>query len=221
MRSATLAAGLDWATRAKPHSRRCNDCPRLARYRRELVQRHPGCHCAPAASWGRQDARLLIIGLAPGLRDANRLGMSFFGDASGDTLLASLLAHGFAESPARPRLKSTRITNVVRCVAPENRPTSVEIRQCSAYLKHDLALLWSPRTRRARCVVALGDVAFEAVGKLLGVPLPAFAHGVECAAKPLLTVLASHHPRRRNIGAGRPTQPMLDAVFRRCAELIG
>ena len=221
MRSATLAAGLDWATQAKAHNRRCADCPRLAHYRRELAQRHPGYHCAPVASWGRQDARLLIVGLAPGLHGANRTGRPFFGDASGDSLLASLVAHGFAESLARPRLKSTRITNVVRCVPPENRPTIEEVRQCSAYLKHDLALLWSPRSRRPRCVVMLGAVAFKAVGKVLGVPLPSFAHGVEFEARPLLTGLASYHPSRRNVNTGRVTQRMLDAVFRRCAELIG
>ena len=170
---------------------------------------------------GRQDARLLIVGLAPGLHGANRTGRPFVGDAAGDTLFASLVAHGFAEAPANPRLKWTRITNVVRCVPPENRPAASEIRQCSAYLKHDLALLWSPRSRRPRCIVALGQVAFDTVGKILQTPLPPFAHGVEFEAGRLLTVLASYHPSRRNVNTGRVTQAMLDAVFRRCRELIG
>ena len=216
-----MAERLDWAAHAKPHNRQCADCPRLARYRSELAGRHPGYHCAPVASWGRQDARLLVVGLAPGLHGANRTGKPFVGDASSAALLKSLVAHGFAENPPRPRLKSTRITNVVRCVPPENRPTTAEIRQCSAYLKHDLGLLWSPRSRQPRCVVALGVVAFEAVGKTLAVPLPAFAHGAEVAVGRYLTVLASYHPSRRNINTKRVTPAMLDAVFRRCGELLG
>ena len=221
MSSPTLAGGLDWALHAKTHDRHCAECPRLTRYRRELADRHPGYHCAPVAAWGRQDARLLIVGLAPGLHGANRTGKPFVGDASGATLFTSLVANDFAENLPRLRLKSTRITNVVRCVPPENRPTATEIRQCSAYLRHDLALLWSHRSRRPRCVVALGVVAFEAVGKILAVPLPPFAHGVEITAGPFLTVLASYHPSRRNVNTGRVTQPMLDAIFRRCSELLG
>ena len=215
-----MAALPGWTTQAKTHDRRCADCPRLVHYRHQLVRRYPDHHCAPVAAWGRQDAKLLIVGLAPGLHGANRTGRPFVGDAAGDTLFASLIAHGFAEDPSR-RLKSTRITNVVRCVPPENRPTVSEIRQCNAYLKHDLALLWSPRTRRRRCIVALGQVAFQAIGKALQTPLPPFAHGVEFEAAPLLTVLASYHPSRRNVNTGRVTQAMLDAVFGRCRELIG
>ena len=216
-----MAAALDWIAPAKTHDRRCAECPRLVHYRQAVAREHPDHHCAPVAAWGRQDAKLLIVGLAPGLHGANRTGRPFVGDAAGETLFASLIAHDFAENPLNPRLKATRITNVVRCVPPENRPSVSEIRQCSAYLKHDLALLWSPRTRRRRCIVALGEVAFQAIGRLLHTPLPPFAHGAEFEAGPLLTVLASYHPSRRNVNTGRLTQAMLDAVFGRCRELLG
>ena len=161
------------------------------------------------------------MGLAPGLHGANRTGRPFLGDAAGSALFASLTAQGFATNSATPVLKAARITNVVRCVPPENRPSASEIRQCSAYLKHDLDLLWSPRARRPRCIVALGQVAFHTVGRILQTPLPPFAHGAECEPRPWLTVLASYHPSRRNVNTGRVTQAMLDAVFSRCRELLG
>ena len=162
-----------------------------------------------------------MVGLAPSVNGAYRTGRPFWGDASGRALFRALTAHGFAENPAAPVLKSARITKAVRCATPDNRPTPAEVRACSAYLCHDLAMLWTPHAVRERCVVALGSGAYEAVGAALGVDLPPFAPGAEFQAKERLTVFASHHPSRRNVQARRPSQEMLDRLFARCRELIG
>ena len=161
------------------------------------------------------------MGLAPTTHGAYRTGRPLWGDSSGRALFRALTAHGFAENPTAPLLKSARITNAVRCAPPDNRPTLAEVRACNAYLCHDLAMLWTPHTVRERCVVALGSAAYEAVGAALGVDLPPFASGAEFQAKERLTVFASHHPSGRNLRGRRPSQDMLDRVFARCRELIG
>ncbi len=206
---------------AKSFDRGCVACPRLVHYRRELAQRHPDYHCAPVATWGRRESRLLVVGLAPEPHGANRTGRPFVGAAAGQALFASLGAAGFScEGQGNRRPNWARIANVVRCVPPSNRPMAAEIRECNAYLKHDLAMLWTPRSRQARCVVTLGKIAWEAVGEALGIRLPPFAHGAECEPLPNLNILACYHPSGRDGNAGQLMKAMLDAVFRRCRELV-
>jgi uracil-DNA glycosylase len=196
---------------------RCRACPRLARYLDELRLVHPGYHCRPVASWGRASARLLLVGLAPGLHGANRSGRPFTGDSSGTFLFGALARAGFVTSPdpRQARLRDLRITNAVRCVPPGNRPMAAEVHQCSKFLSAELAELWRPRMRRPRAVVALGRIAHEAVGLALAARLPAFVHGQTVRLEAGLMLFDTYHPSRQNTNTGRLTEPMLDAVLER------
>src|SRR5262249_56513423 len=133
------------AAPASEPGRDCPRCPRLVAFRDTWRAREPSWFNAPVPAFGPHDARLLIVGLAPGLRGANRTGRPFTGDYAGDLLYATLAAFGFAagEYTARPddglRLVDARITNAVRCVPPENKPAGEEIRQCPYFLKRTIA----------------------------------------------------------------------------------
>jgi uracil-DNA glycosylase len=195
----------------------CTACPRLARHLDELRARYPSYHCRPVAAWGRPTARLLLVGLAPGLHGANRTGQPFTGDASGTFLFAALAGAGFVTcaDPSRARLLDLRITNAVHCLPPGNRPLPDEIRRCSRYLAAEIADLWQPRVRRPRCIVALGRLAHDAIGLALGIRLPAFVHGQGVCIDHRLLLIDSYHPSRQNTNTGRLTGPMLDAVMER------
>jgi uracil-DNA glycosylase len=195
----------------------CRACPRLAEYLDALSGTHPDYHCRPVGSWGRASARLLLVGLAPGLHGANRTGRPFTGDSSGTFLFAALARAGFVSSPdpQQARLRDLRITNAVRCVPPGNRPVAAEIHQCSDFLAAELAELWRPQMRRPRAVVALGRIAHEAVGLALAARLPDFAHGQTVPLGANLMLFDTYHPSRQNTNTGRLTEPMLDAVLER------
>jgi uracil-DNA glycosylase len=195
----------------------CRACPRLAGYLMRLRDRYPGYRCLPVPAWGSPRARLLLVGLAPGLHGANRTGRPFTGDASGDFLFAALHRAGFASAPdaAAARLEDVRITNAVRCAPPGNRPTMLELRTCSGYLSVELGALWRPRVRRPRCVIALGNLAHQAVGLALGTRLPTFAHGRAVVLARGLLLLDSYHPSRQNTNTRRLTPAMLDDVLER------
>lgn len=202
----------------------CRACPRLAGYLAELRCAYPDYYCRPVAPWGRSDARLLIVGLAPGLHGANRSGRPFTGDASGRFLFAALARAGFATSaePARATLRNARITNAVRCVPPGNRPSVAEVRQCSRYLQHELDELWAPTMRRPRCILALGRIAHDAVGRALDLTVEPFVHGGAQTLARHLLLLDTYHPSRQNTNTGRLTPAMLDAVLDRArSELAG
>src|SRR5215813_11248108 len=142
--------------------RECPLCPRLVALRRELRAREPGWFNAPVPSFGPRDARLLIVGLAPGLRGANRTGRPFTGDYAGDLLYRTLIEFGFAcgDYQARPddglSLVDARITNAVRCVPPENKPTPAEIATCRKFLAARIASL-----PRLAAILALGRIAHD------------------------------------------------------------
>lgn len=203
--------------------RDCALCPRLAGFRAENRARFPDWHNAPVASFGPLDARLLIVGLAPGLRGANRTGRPFTGDWAGELLYATLLRYGLAEGryEARPddglRLTGARICNAVRCVPPQNRPTPAEIAACNPFLAAELAAM-----PRLRAVLALGAVAHGAVLRALGQRAGAarFAHG---ALHDLdgLTLADSYHCSRYNTNTGRLTETMFHAVFERLTAALG
>jgi uracil-DNA glycosylase family 4 len=203
--------------------RDCALCPRLAGFRAENRARFPDWHNAPVASFGPLDAPLLIVGLAPGLRGANRTGRPFTGDWAGELLYATLLHFGLAEGryEARPddglRLTRARICNAVRCVPPENRPTPAEIAACNPFLAAELAAM-----PRLRAVLALGAVAHGAVLRALGQRIASarFAHG---ALHDLdgLTLADSYHCSRYNTNTGRLTEPMFHAVFERLTAALG
>ncbi|MEM9050105.1 MAG: uracil-DNA glycosylase [Pseudomonadota bacterium] len=203
----------------------CCECGRLGAYRATLRAAEPGWFNAPVPSYGDPAAMLLIVGLAPGRSGANRTGIPFFGDASGDMLLGTLARFGWTCPDGKaqrgtatpragdrnrpPRLNRAMITNAVRCVPPGNRPNAAEIAACAPYLQATLAAL--PRL----CVVlALGQIAHRASLRALGRRAAAFpfAHG---ATHDLggLRLIDSYHCSRLNTNTGRLTQAMFEAVF--------
>ncbi|MBR1281974.1 uracil-DNA glycosylase [Bradyrhizobium sp. AUGA SZCCT0177] len=195
--------------------RNCPLCPRLAEFRGQARLREPGWHNAPVASFGDPKARLLIVGLAPGLQGANRTGRPFTGDYAGDLLYATLLEHGFAKGSyqARPddglRLADCRISNAVRCVPPQNKPLPVEINTCRQFLITTIAGM-----PKLRAIVALGRIAHESTVKALGLRNAAvpFAHGAVHTAG-ALRLYDSYHCSRYNTNTRVLTPEMFRNVF--------
>lgn len=184
-------------------------------------QSWPDWHNAPVPPFGDLDARLLIVGLAPGLRGANCTGRPFTGDYAGDTLYAALIRHGFASGRYAKRaddgllLKDCRITNAVRCVPPENKPETAEIHACRPFLADEIAAM-----PRLAVILALGTVAHGAVLRCLGQKPArfAFGHGAIHAIRPDLAVFDSYHCSRYNTNTGRLTETMFDAVIAAIAD---
>jgi uracil-DNA glycosylase family 4 len=195
--------------------RDCRLCPRLAAFRDDWAAREPSWHNGPVASFGDPGARLLVVGLAPGLRGANRTGRPFTGDFAGDLLYATLAEFGFANDrfAARPDdgmvLRDCLVTNAVRCVPPENKPVGAEINACRAFLSDRIAA-----TPRLRAIVTLGRIAHDSVVRALGQrPAAAqFGHGAE-ATLGGVRLFASYHCSRYNTNTGRLTPEMFRAVF--------
>jgi uracil-DNA glycosylase family 4 len=200
--------------------RDCPLCPRLVAYREENRQREPTWFNGPAPSFGDDQARLLIVGLAPGRGGANRTGRPFTGDYAGVLLYSTLIKFGFAEGvyQARPddgvRLIDCMLTNAVRCAPPGNKPLPEEETTCRPFLQARLAAL-----PRLRAIVTLGDVARRNVLKTLGLKASAAApgHGVQHQAGPY-RLFNSYHCSRLNTNTGRLTAEMFEAVF---AEVRG
>jgi uracil-DNA glycosylase family 4 len=201
---------------------RCRACPRLSAHLDAVREEHPDYHCLPVAAWGTPRARLLIVGLAPGLHGANRTGRPFTGDASGTFLFAALSRNGLASDPepARARLRNVRITNAVKCLPPGNRPTMAEMKQCSHFLRLEIEQLWSRRIRKPRCILCLGVLAHQAAGLALQRRLAPFRHGQVLQLEPGLWLADTYHPSRQNTNTGRLTEPMFDAVISCVAGLI-
>lgn len=194
----------------------CVLCPRLAEFRAANRRAEPTWHNAPVPSFGPLTARILIVGLAPGRGGANRTGRPFTGDFAGDLLYATLLkmdlAHGAYE--ARPddsvALTEVRITNAVRCVPPENKPTPDEAKTCGGFLKAEIAAMPGLRT-----IVSLGRISHEAVLRVLGLRQAAFpfAHGAVHRLSERLTLADSFHCSRYNTNTGKLTPAMFENVF--------
>lgn len=202
--------------------RDCPLCPRLVAFRNDLRKCEPGWFNAPVASFGPVEARLLIVGLAPGLQGANRTGRPFTGDFAGDLLYATLVEFGFANGQflARPddtlTMIDARITNGVRCVPPENKPTPQEINTCRRFLKSTITEM-----QNLRVIVALGKIAHDTVVRALDTKLSAapFGHG-KTAAIGALTIFDSYHCSRYNTNTGVLTPEMFRAVFRAVRERL-
>jgi len=207
-----------------PPPRDCGGCPRLVDFRHRQRAAFADWHNAPVPSFGPLDARLLIVGLAPGLRGANRTGRPFTGDYAGDLLYSTLLTFGFAEGTYRAdpndslRLKDARIANAVRCVPPENKPLPAEFTTCRPFLRSEIAAM-----ANLRVFVALGKGAHDQTLRTLGVKSLAsypFVHG-RLHALPDGRVLAdSYHCSRYNTNTGRLTEAMFHDVFRAVADLL-
>ncbi len=198
--------------------RDCPLCPRLRAFRNDWRMREPCWFNAPVPSFGPQDARLLVVGLAPGLKGANRSGRPFTGDGAGDVLYPALVETGFATGSYRARtddglrLVGCRITNAVRCVPPQNRPLGAELKACNTFLAREIASM-----DRLDTILALGGVAHQAVLDALGVRRSAFrfAHGAVHEPVPGLVLVDSYHCSRLNTNTGRLTMAMFRAVFER------
>lgn len=195
--------------------RDCPLCPRLVAFRQTWRQQEPDWHNAPVSSFGPETARLLIVGLAPGLRGANATGRPFTGDYAGDLLYATLGDYGFARGTyAESRddgltLVDCRITNAVRCVPPENKPVGAEIVACRPFLSATMAGMPG-----LAAILALGRIAHESVVRALG-EAPArvpFRHGGRQALGGV-TLFSSYHCSRYNTNTGRLTEAMFRAVF--------
>ncbi|MBE7219930.1 MAG: uracil-DNA glycosylase [Caulobacteraceae bacterium] len=195
--------------------RDCPRCPRLVAYRAENRTAHPEWWNGPAPSWGDPQARLLVMGLAPGRMGANRTGRPFTGDYAGVLLYETLIKTGFArgEYAARPddglQLVDCMVSNAVRCAPPQNKPTPAEEATCRPFLAARLQAL-----PRLRAIVALGDVSRRSLLRTLGLPASAApaGHGVVTQAGPY-RIYSSYHCSRLNTNTGRLTPAMFEAVF--------
>lgn len=201
---------------------RCTRCPRLSGFLAELRQKHPGYHNAPVAPFGDPGARLLIVGLAPGMHGANASGRPFTGDYAGILLYETLHRFGFASRPESVSaddglvLSDCRITNAVKCLPPANKPETGEVVSCNDYLAVELKDL-----PRDAVVLALGTIAHNAVLRALGIKasLHRFGHGAEHDLDGL-TLIDSYHCSRYNTQTRRLTPEMFQAVFARIRERL-
>jgi uracil-DNA glycosylase family 4 len=203
--------------------RDCPICPRLVAFRAANRTAQPGWSNAPVPAFGPLDARLLVVGLAPGLKGANRTGRPFTGDYAGDLLYPTLIKFGFARGVYGQRIDDgmeligCRISNAVRCVPPENKPTPAEINACRSFLAAELAAMPD-----LAAVLALGTVAHGSVLAALRQRRAAFpfAHGARHRLGTGLLLADSYHCSRYNTNTGRLTTEMFEAVFAGVREAI-
>jgi uracil-DNA glycosylase family 4 len=201
----------------------CTACPRLAHHLARVRADHPDYHARPVAPFGDARARLLIVGLAPGLHGANASGRPFTGDYAGILLYETLHKFGFASRPVSVsaddglRLKNCRITNAVKCLPPENKPLPVEVAACNGYLQSELLGL-----RAGSVILALGNIAHRAVLRALGLKQSAypFAHAARHELPGDLQLLDSYHCSRYNTQTRRLTTPMFEQVFKQAQKLL-
>jgi uracil-DNA glycosylase len=199
-------------------SNNCSLCPRLAAFRAEQRLAHPDWHNAPVPDFCGANIKLLIVGLAPGLQGANRTGRPFTGDWAGDLLYETLFDFGFATGVYAEnandglQLINCAITNAVRCVPPQNKPTPAEITQCRPFLQNTIASL-----PQLKVIVSLGRIAHESTVRALGFKLKdaPFAHGAKHELG-LLTLVNSYHCSRYNTNTGKLTR----AMFRDAFEMV-
>ena len=215
----------------------CERCPELRAYCATVAREKKRAHRdetywgKPVPAFGDPQARLLLVGLAPGAHGSNRTGRMFTGDASGEWLYRALFRAGFANQPNQRdaddglELRDALITAALHCAPPGNKPTPQQLERCSAHLLADIAAL-----QNVRVVVGLGAIGTRAAIAALRAAgyvsdeKPAFAHGAEVrlrhAKRPAVVLLASYHPSRQNTSTGVLTEAMLDAVFTRAAALL-
>ena len=230
---AELAAGAHTVAEIEAGVSVCRACERLVTWREEVAVTKRKSFAGepywgrPIAGWGDPEPRVLIAGLAPAAQGGNRTGRIFTGDRSGDWLFASLYRVGLAAQPTSEhagdgqRLLRTRMVAAVRCAPPANAPTPAERDTCAPWLRAELAMVLPS----VRAIVCLGRFGFDQVLRALAVlghpvprPKPRFGHGVEVDYDGL-TVLGCFHPSQQNTFTGRLTEPMIDAVLGRAAEL--
>ncbi|MBI1398785.1 uracil-DNA glycosylase [Hyphomonas sp.] len=205
----------------------CTLCPRLVAYRESVQAKHPDWFNGAVPSFGAEAAKLLIVGLAPGVTGANRTGRPFTGDWAGDLLYATLDKFGFSKGKfaADPNdglvLTGAMITNAVRCVPPENKPIGEEINKCRPFLEARIAAM-----PKLKVIVCLGKISHDSTLRALGLKVSAhpFGHGsrydVSVNGRPV-TLLSSYHCSRYNTNTGRLTAEMFEDVFAAARETAG
>lgn len=204
----------------------CCLCPRLVEWREKMAREKRRAFQSqeywgkPVPGFGAPDARVMVLGLAPGAHGSNRTGRMFTGDASGEFLYAALHRAGFANQPASSdrnddlKLNDLFITAVCRCAPPDNKPARIEIDTCHRYWTSELALL-----PNLQGIVALGRIAFDEIFSMLKIPTSQrseypFSHGAFYSfGEESPWLLASYHPSRQNTQTGRLTREMFDAIW--------
>jgi len=202
----------------------CRRCPRLAGFLDEVSGLYPGYHARPVAPFGAPDAHLLIVGLAPGMHGANATGRPFTGDHAGILLYRMLYEFGFSNRPvSRARddgllLRDCRITNAVKCLPPQNKPTTGEVRCCNSFLGAELDGM-----PQGGVVLALGKLAHDAVLRAQALPLSGyvFAHAALHRLPSGIGLVDSYHCSRYNTQTRRLTEEMFADVFRLVRECLG
>lgn len=204
----------------------CRQCPRLSDFLDETQEKYPEYHARPVAPFGVANPKLLIVGLAPGMHGANATGRPFTGDHAGILLYQTLYDFGFSTAPTSVsrddglELIGCRITNAVKCLPPQNKPTGEEIRTCNTFLKMELESL-----QDGACVLALGTIAHNAVVRSMGLKLKDYPfghnalHGLPNVKFKGIYFLDSYHCSRYNTQTRRLTTPMFRAVFKRARKL--
>jgi uracil-DNA glycosylase family 4 len=194
----------------------CRLCPRLASFLDDVKQKYPNYHARPVAPFGDTHAKLLIVGLAPGMHGANATGRPFTGDYAGLLLYEALYGFGYSNQPISESLqdglvlKNSRISNAVKCLPPENKPTGAEIQQCNGFLATELASL-----AQGAVILALGTIAHQAVLKALSLKASSakFSHNAQHTLPNGLTLIDSYHTSRYNVQTKRLTKSEFTKVF--------
>lgn len=205
----------------------CDLCPRLVGFRAKMRAANPDWHNAPVPAFGGADARLLIVGLAPGRQGANRTGRPFTGDVAGRLLFPTLIKFGFARGTYREdpsdglALIGARITNAVRCLPPDNKPRGGEATTCRTFLAAEIAGL-----QDLRAILALGRIAHNSVVAALGLRQTRFpfghgaSHTITKTVGGGLVLTDSYHCSQYNVNTGRLTPEMFEAVFAELRERL-
>jgi uracil-DNA glycosylase family 4 len=200
----------------------CRRCPRLAAFLEAVRVEEPGYYCRPVPPFGDPAARIVLVGLAPGMHGANRTGRPFTGDHAGILLYRTLYKFGLASGPESLAaddgltLLGARITNSVKCLPPANKPLPAEIKECNAYLRAELE-----HSHGARVILALGAIAHGAVLRAYDLSMSAFrfAHAAEHALGGGRVLLDSYHCSRYNTQTRRLTTEMFEGVIERARDL--
>jgi len=201
----------------------CRRCERLATFLDQVVADYPDYHARPVPPFGDSDARLLVVGLAPGLHGANATGRPFTGDHAGILLYETLYRHGFASAPESVsadddlKLFDCRITNAVKCLPPQNKPIGSEVNNCRRFLEEEMAQL-----HEGGVILALGSIAHKSVVAGMGLKQKdfVFSHAAEHVLPEDRILLDSYHCSRYNTQTRRLTPDMFDTVFARARALI-
>ena len=224
---------MSWLTVLNREVVGCTRCPRLVAYREEVAREKRRAYREweywgkPVPGFGDPDARVLVMGLAPGAHGSNRTGRPFTGDASGKFMYPVLYETGFANQPTATdrddglKLKDLYITAAVRCAPPDNKPLPQELAECSIFLDRELAGL-----EKVKVVVALGRIGFDAYlnnlkrrALLLSRQPYLFKHGAHYQMPDRNVLLASYHPSNQNTATGKLTREMFVEIFKQAAKL--